>query len=270
MSYNNFKATIVSAKIQHELYKECTLVNGCTTEFEGEAKQGGTVKINIAGRPTIKDYTGAAIDAAEEVTANTTLLQIDQANYFNFKIKDIDKAMMTGNLFDAQTEEAKQGLAEKMDAYVGTMAKNAGKIIASTQITSAADAVAKLEAALIQLRKNDVGRKTQVFADVPWWFYYLVLERAIDLDTNNSSLVKEGVLKQYKDVYLRPTNMLYNDNTDDYIMVRTKKAIGFASGLDEVEAYRPESDFSDALKGLNVYGAKVIRPKELVTIKVHE
>lgn len=269
MTYTNFKANIISAKIQHELYKECTLVQGCTTEFEGEAKKGGTVTINTAGRPTILNYTGANINDPEEVEAATTTLLIDQANYFNFFIKDIDKAMMTGNLFDAQTEEAKQGLAEAMDSYVGSLAANAGKVVASVAVSTPDEAAALLDEALLVLRQNNVSRKTQVFADIPWWLYYKVLDKCIELDTNNSALLQEGVLRQYKELYLKPTNMLTNDGTDDLIMVRTKKAIGFASALDEVEAYRPEKNFSDALKGLNVYGAKVIRPKELVCVKAH-
>ena len=53
-------------------------------------------------------------------------------------------------------------------------------------------------------------------------------------------------------------------------MIRTKKAVAFASGIDETEAYRPEQLFSDAIKGLNTFGAKVVRPKEFYSILVHE
>jgi len=53
-------------------------------------------------------------------------------------------------------------------------------------------------------------------------------------------------------------------------MVRTGRAIAFAGAIDQVEAYRPETLFSDAMKGLNVYGAKIVRPKELQVIKAHK
>ena len=43
-----------------------------------------------------------------------------------------------------------------------------------------------------------------------------------------------------------------------------------ASAIDKVEAYRPQNLFSDAVKGLNLYGAKVIRPKELYVLKAHK
>ena len=66
------------------------------------------------------------------------------------------------------------------------------------------------------------------------------------------------------------SNLLYSDGTDDYLMVRTKKAIAFAGQINETEAYRPEQLFKDAVKGLDTYGAKVVRPKELYVIKAHE
>ena len=48
---------------------------------------------------------------------------------------------------------------------------------------------------------------------------------------------------------------------DDYaVQAGVPGAIAFAEQIVKVEAYRPQDSFSDALKGLHVYGAKVIRP----------
>ena len=57
------------------------------------------------------------------------------------------------------------------------------------------------------------------------------------------------------------------ENTEVYNILRTTKAIAFAEQIDKVEAYRPQDAFEDALKGLYVFGAKVVRPKEIVVIK---
>lgn len=48
--------------------------------------------------------------------------------------------------------------------------------------------------------------------------------------------------------------------------MRTKRAIAFAEQLSEIEAYRPEKRFSDAVKGLHLYGAKVVYPNEFVAL----
>ena len=51
-------------------------------------------------------------------------------------------------------------------------------------------------------------------------------------------------------------------------LVRTKRAIAFAERLSEIEAYRPEKRFADAVKGLHLYGAKVVYPDELVLLDI--
>ena len=65
------------------------------------------------------------------------------------------------------------------------------------------------------------------------------------------------------------SNNLYNDGTDDYEMIRTKKAIAFAGQINKIEKARKEKGFSDIIKGLHVYGAKLVRPKELYVARVH-
>ena len=54
---------------------------------------------------------------------------------------------------------------------------------------------------------------------------------------------------------------------DDYIvMAGYPGAISFAEQIVKVEAYRPESAFSDAMKGLHLYGAKLVRPTGIATL----
>jgi hypothetical protein len=54
---------------------------------------------------------------------------------------------------------------------------------------------------------------------------------------------------------------------DDYaVMAGYPGAITFAEQISKVEAYRPESAFSDALKGLHLYGTKVVRPSGLAVL----
>lgn len=50
------------------------------------------------------------------------------------------------------------------------------------------------------------------------------------------------------------------------IIAGHKSAISFAGQVDSVEAYRPESQFSDAVKGLHVYGAKCIKPEGIAVL----
>ena len=61
------------------------------------------------------------------------------------------------------------------------------------------------------------------------------------------------------------------EDEDAYIhrcAIRTKRAIAFAEQLSEIEAYRPELRFADAVKGLHLYGAKVVYPNEIVCLDI--
>ena len=59
------------------------------------------------------------------------------------------------------------------------------------------------------------------------------------------------------------SNVLYHK-----CLARTKRAIAFAEQLSEINAYRPEKRFADAVKGLHLYGAKAVYPNEMVLLNL--
>ena len=54
------------------------------------------------------------------------------------------------------------------------------------------------------------------------------------------------------------------------IQIKTDKAIAFVNPMTHTEAYRPESSFSDAVKGFVLYGGKIVRPKEMINLNVYK
>ena len=271
MAYSNFKPTIWSKFIQTELEKKCRLVEDCWTQFEGEAKQGSRVKILGIGSPDIFDYVpGTGIPAPVAVDGTDINLDIDQAKAFNFMIDDIDKAQSVSGLMETLIKEATAKMARTRDSFVASLAKDSENSSDSTQVTTAAKAKALVDEALLALRENDVDIEDEVTITVSPFFYQLFRDALTELKTNNDELIKKGVVGMYDNCKVKLSNNLYNDGTDDYMLVRTKRAIAFAGGIDETEAYRPESFFADAVKGLNVYGGKIVRPKELYVIKAHK
>ena len=69
--------------------------------------------------------------------------------------------------------------------------------------------------------------------------------------------------------YVCVENLLPKSTAGDaiYNILRTDKAIAFAEQINKVEAYRPQDAFSDAIKGLYVFGAVITRPNEIYVIK---
>ena len=81
-------------------------------------------------------------------------------------------------------------------------------------------------------------------------------------------LIKRGVVGQYDGYDVKSTNNVYRDGTHVYCIVRSDKAIAFAGQINEVEAGRMEKRFSDYVRGLDTYGAKIISQDELECVKI--
>lgn len=267
----NFKPMFWSKYCQTELKKDLILANWCDYQFEGELKLGSRLKIVGAVRPTIQKYVPGKDLNIESLGDNSQYLDITESDAFAFEVDDVDKAQSMNGYLETQFDEAKTALAESADAFVGKQAANANKdmMSVSTDISALTSFLAPINEAHIKLYGNNVSQKTELAADLnPEHIVGLRTELA-ELFTENVEFVKRGALGKYANTYLRMSNNLYNDGTDDYEMVRTKKAIAFAGQIDKVETARKEKGFADIIKGLHVYGAKVVRPKELYVIKAH-
>jgi hypothetical protein len=221
-------------------------------------------------KPSIGNYTGASIGTPETLTDSSVTMPIDKAKYFNFMVDDVDKAQSIPGLMEALMKEATLAMALQADSDIAALAANAGEASSSLQINSADTAIAAIDAGIVALRENDVQISDDVIIELPPFVYRYLKDKYIALDTNNSTLLAKGIVGMYDGCKVRISNNLYNDGTDYYAMIRTPKAIAFANQIDKVEAFRPETLFSDAVKGLHLYGCKVVRPKELYAIKVHK
>ena len=135
MSVKNFIPQIWSARLLAHLDKIHVYAGLVNRDYEGEIKQyGDTVKINQIGDITIKKYTGAKIDDPEELTGEQNTLVIDQANYFNFAIKDVDNAQTNPKLMNEAMARAAYGLNDTVDSLLaGIMVAGAAGAIGSDE-----------------------------------------------------------------------------------------------------------------------------------------
>lgn len=117
MTLNNFIPQIWAARLLQNLNEAHVFAGLANTDYEGDIKNvGDTVKINAIGRVTIGSYTkNTDMSAAETLTDAQTTLVIDQADYFNFQIDDIDRAQQKPKVMDEAMREAAYGLAREVD-----------------------------------------------------------------------------------------------------------------------------------------------------------
>lgn len=269
MAYENFKPLVMAAKIEEELGKLVVLEEGCNNNYEGEVGEGKRVKILGIERPTVGVYTGADIGDPEEAGTSAIYLDIDQMNYFNYCIKDIDRAASVEGIMESLARGAAAEMAQYRDTFVASLATGATYASTSASANTADKAIDLVDKAITQLWTNGVPTATELMIEITPWFYMKLKSKLTALFTDNVQLIKNGRIGMYTNSVVKISNNLYNDGSDDYMFVRTKNAITFAGGINEVEAYRTEKNFKDAVKGLSTYGGRIVRPEQLYVIKAH-
>ncbi|WP_342416716.1 P22 coat protein - protein 5 domain protein [Paenibacillus sp. FSL R10-2782] len=275
MSVQNFIPTIWSARLNESLKKNLVYGNVVNTDYEGEIQgQGSTVKINSIGAVTIGNYDKAAgIGNPQELDATQKTLVIDQAKYFNFQVDDVDAAQANVNLLDGGIVEASYGLANVVDQYLAgfytevkaenTMGNDATPIIPTKD--TAYDLLIDLG---VLLDENNVP-ESERFVVVPAWYYGLLLKDA--RFTKDPNLIRTGYVGDIDGMTVYKSNNVPNTAGAKYkIIAGHKSAISFAGQVDSVEAFRPEKQFSDAVKGLQVFGAKCIKPEAITVLTANK
>ena len=277
MSVTNFIPEVWAAQLLASLKKSLVFAGPgiANRNYEGEiANQGDTVRITSISRPTVASYTkDSTTITPETLTDANRSLSIDQAKYFAFEVDDIDlrQARDGGALMDEAAVEAAYALADTADQYVAGLytGVDAGNAISTTSITSGTLAVTGLVNLKVKLDNANVPTMGR-YVVLPPWYHGLLLQSdtfvRVDASGTSEALRNGFVGRAFGfDVYV--SNNCINVTGDDWIIqAGYPGAITFAEQIAKVEAYRPESAFSDALKGLHLYGAKLVRPTGIATL----
>jgi hypothetical protein len=268
----NFQQTIWSKSILRSLEKITSLRNHCNFQYEKESKNAKEVKILSVNRPTIRTYVPGTPLTRESATDSSQLLKLDQYRYFNFEVEDIVKAQSVPGLMEALTDEAGKGLALEGDKYVAAVIKagvDDGEITASASeiALTNSNAIASVEDGFTVLYGNDCKVSDTFYLEVAPKVFTTYRQQLTELSTNNPEILKKGAVGRINNALVCIENCLPESDTAHYNVLRTDKAIAFAEQIEKVEKYRPEDAFTDAVKGLYVFGAKIVRPAEIYVIK---
>jgi hypothetical protein len=268
----HFQQTIWSASILRSLDKITSLRNHCNFQYEKDSKNAKEVKILSVNRPTIRTYVPGEALVRESAADSSQLMQLNQYRYFNFEVEDIVKAQSVPGLMEALTDEAGKGLALEGDKYVAQVVKEGvedGSITASASdiALTNSNAMASVEDGFTVLYQNDCKVSDTFYLEVAPKVFTTYRQQLTELSTNNPELLKKGAVGRINNALVCIENCLPESATAHYNILRTDKAIAFAEQIEKVEKYRPEDAFTDAVKGLYVFGAKVVRPKEIYVMK---
>lgn len=276
MALNNFIPKVWASRLLAHLHKSLVYAQAgvINKDYEGQISSAGdTVKINMIGAVTIGTYTKSTqISAPETLTDAQRELKITEAKYFNFQIDDIDKAQQTPKVMDQAMIEAAYGLRKDQDGFFAGLYTDvaAANFIGSdgspTVIDTAAKAYENLVDLAVLLDDNDTPQGNR-WVIVPPWFYGRLLkdDRFVKSGTPaGDAVLRNGEVGEAAGFrVLRSTNVPNVGGVKHKILAGYSGAITGAEQIVSIEAYRPEGFFSDAAKGLHVYGGKVIRPNNL-------
>lgn len=272
MAISNFIPTIWSENLLTSLDGYYVGVANCNRSYEGEITgKGSRVKICGVGAISVSDYIkNTDMTEPQELSDTETTLIIDQAKYFNFQVDDIDKTQCSPKLLDAAMKNAANALALEADKYIYSMVHQANNNIV---ITLGTDTIISgiLHARELLYKQNVIDPSEIVVEITPFVATALLKEQGSTFSYNNDAL-STGCIGSIAGCNIFVSNSVQSE--DDYgvltnfCLVRTKRAIAYAEQLSEVEAYRPEKRFADAVKGLHLYGARVIYPNEMVRFDV--
>lgn len=265
MSVQNFIQTIWSKKIQDDLELKCKLVDNCLRDYEGDCKYAQSVKILAVGEPTISDYDKTRKLTYEEMSDKGQILTIDKARSFSFLVDDIDKAQSVPGLVERFQQKAVHGLAVKRDSYVADLISQGTNVTSITTLTQTAIKEG-IDKAIVALRERNFDEDGVI--EITPAVYNVFKNELITLSTNNPEYIKKGIVGMYDGFEVMMSNNMKNDGNFTYCDIRGKKAIAFAAQIDKIEAGRSEDYFKDYIRGLDVYGAKVIDDARIQVLKI--
>ena len=269
MSVATFIPELWSARLLQGLEKSHVATNLVNRDYEGQIRnQGDKVNINTLSDVAIKTYTpNSDIASPDDLTTTKQQLEITEADYFNIQLDDVDRVQAAGELMDTAMRNVAYKMNDKTDSFIrGKIASGvaSGNIIGTTespiQVTknNIYESIIEMRTKLDKANVPTSGRTIIIPPEI----YALLLqdERFVKSDAvAGQNVLVNGLVGRVAgfDVF-ESNNVVYDTNNKFWkVTAQVRTATTFAEQIVKTEAYRMEKRFSDAVKGLHVYGAKV-------------
>jgi hypothetical protein len=282
MAVTNFIPDLWSSRLLVGLRKAAVAGNLVNRDYEGEIKrQGDSVKITSINDVTIGSYTVHTDITVEDIDDATRSLLIDQAKYFAVELDDVEAAQHVkggGSPLAQAVDNAAYQLRDVSDAFLLAAMNTAiqgtgndlGTVAIHTTKQNLYDAIVDLGVTLDEDNVPAEGRFVVVSPSLHGRLQKLDTfvsagdERGAGVRTNGFIGSVAGL-----DIYKSNNLPAVTDvaATGGLAIAGYRGATTFAEQIVSVEAARMEKRFADMVKGLHVYGAKVVRPTGLAVVE---
>ena len=295
---NSFFLPKVYSKQVLNFFRKASVAEAITnTDYAGEiAAFGDTVRIIKEPEITVDQYERGQDITATKLTDQEVTLIIDIANAFKFIVDDIETNMSHVNFRDVATSSAAYALRDAFDAgviatmFAGVSASSPNHILGSDNATDLAagtfDGTGNLDIGFASgehdpidvlshmarlLDEQNVPEEGRWFVANPEFYEQLVAtsSKLMSVDFNagqgsiRNGLVSSGLLRGFN--MYKSNNIAATSNAAGKVIAGHMSSTCTAQTITNTEVLRDPSSFGDIVRGLHVYGAKVLRPEALVS-----
>ena len=274
----NWLPVIYSQKVQ-KFFRTASVIEDITnTDYAGEIENFGDT-VNIIKEPTISvnSYTRGGHIAIQNLADDQLQLVVDQANAFAFKVDDIEERQSHVNWESLATSSGAYALKDSYDANViAAMLSGAGTTVGSdgsgSDVPDSVDPLNIMANCSKRLHGGDVPTDNRWFLGSPEWYETLaqasgkLMDASVTGDADSplrNGRVTTGLIQGFK---LYMTNNFAASSTSDYykILWGHMSSTATANAIAKTEVIRDPDSFADVVRGLHVFGRKVLRSAGLM------
>ncbi|QIG66842.1 major capsid protein [Rhizobium phage RHph_TM3_14A] len=287
-----FIPEIWSGKLIEKFYAATVLAAISNTDYEGEIKNhGDTVHIRTKPTITIKDYRADGLLELERPKGNLVDLLIDKGKYFNTILDDVMEVQSDLNNMSMWSDDASEQMKIVVDTEVLTGLLNqaaavnrgatAGKVSGDINLgvtgtplavvpdnagvgeVDVIDVILRLGQTLDEQNIPEQGR----WIIIPTWLSTYIKKselRQAYLSGDAVSMLRNGRIGMVDRFTVYVSNLLPQGVAaglaagESAVYAGHAHGLTFASQINNVESMRSEMTFGTILRGLQVYGWKVI------------
>lgn len=287
LANGNFSPIIYSQKVQ-KFFRTASVIEAITnTDYAGEIEAYGDT-VNIIKEPTISvsAYSRGAVINAQDITDDQIQLTVDQANAFSFKVDDIEERHSHVNFESVATSSGAYALKNAYDKNViaamvaGVSSSSPDHLLGADSGSgqdqdvgfgsSEIDPVDTISKFNRLLNVSDVPEENRWFLGSPEFMEQLgqTSSKLMDDTTGNAAPLRNGKVYSGKimnmEIYM--TNNFAASSTSNYYKVLSghMSSTATANHIAKIEVIRDTDSFSDVIRGLHVFGRKVLRDVALV------
>ncbi len=280
----NFIPEIWSGKLIENFYDATVLAAISNTDYEGEIRNmGDTVNIRTTPEITIKTYVKGQTLSVENPDKPKLQLVIDKGEYFACVEDDVDKVQSDINLMDTWSKDASERMKIKIDQRVLTdilpdisadnKGATAGRISNNIDLGTTGSPIAITKTNVLEYLV-DIGTvldeancpEGNRFVIIPAKMAGMIKKSDLkdaSLTGDSVSILRNGRLGMIDRFTVYMSHNLSVSSGKFSIIAGHKMGFTFASQMTNMETIRSETTFGNIIRGLQVYGYKVVKPEAL-------